>query len=236
MDALRTAGAGDEHPAIRRVTALCGVRAALLDLDGTLVDSLPHITQALDAALRAHGRTHEVSHVAEITGLPLVEYFTVSLGLSLAEAEAIYATYLEVYRRDYVPLTKPLLGADALLDALEGAGIAMAVVTNKRMSATRAVIDVVGWTYRFRTVVAQDSVVNAKPAPDAARLALEALGIPASAAVFVGDSEADMGCGASAGCAAIIGIPGARPSEVLRAHGATHICRDLDEVRQLLIG
>ena len=91
------------------------------------------------------------------------------------------------------------------------------------------------WDGRFEVVVGADTIGSAKPAPDPALHALARLHVAAADAAFVGDQEPDVACGLAAGCAMVIGLAFGRPAEPLAAAGATHVARDLHEVRQLLL-
>ena len=127
-------------------------------------------------------------------------------------------------------------GADALLDALESAGIATAVVSNKNERSANPLLETLGWSGRFGAVIGADSVQRAKPSAEPALEALRRLEVAPAEAAFVGDTEIDMECGHNAGIPTVIGLARHRRPESLRAAGATHTCGSLDEVRTVLLG
>lgn len=213
---------------------ISGVRAVLFDLDGTLADSEPLIAQAVSESCAAFGYSVRPEQVRERIGPPMPVMLQSLLPIDLAEALAIYEDYQARYNGTFVPRTQPLPGAIELLDALRGRGAPMAVVTNKNEIGGKTLVEALGWTSRFAVVVGMDTAAKAKPAPDPAIHALAVIGATPGEAVFVGDSEADMGCGAAAGMRAVIGIAGLRKRDALAAAGGTHLVDDLRGVSALL--
>lgn len=214
--------------------AIPGLRAVLFDLDGTLADSEPLITQAVSESCAAFGHTVRPQQVAERIGPPMTVMLQALLPIDLDEAQAIYDDYQRRYNGVFVPRTQPLPGAPELLDALQKRGVRMAVVTNKNELGGKTLVEAMGWTRFFGVVVGMDTAPRAKPAPDPALHALDAIGATPRETAFVGDSEADMGCGAAAALRAVIGIAGMREADVLAAAGGSHIVDDLSDVAALL--
>ncbi len=210
------------------------VRAVLFDLDGTLVDSLPTIAEAASLAFARHGIALAAEAIVPHIGPPM-EVVARDLGrVDEAKAAAINEDYLAIYYGDGIGRTLPREGAGALLDRLEAAGIALAIVTNKAEAGAHRMVEVVGWTGRFGAVVGRDTAAP-KPDPAGTHHALRALGVSPEEAVFVGDTEFDMRCGRDAGLGMVIGITGARAAEQLRATGASHVVDHLDQVGPLLL-
>lgn len=213
------------------------VRAVLFDFDGTLADSEPLITGSLVHALRAHGHEVTEERVRHVFGPPFDVMVRELAGqVTIAEIDAIRTTYFEHYNGVQLPRIQPIDGATELLDALAAAGIALGMVTNKVEASALRQLASMRWDDRFTVVVGADTVHSAKPSPDPALHALVRLHVEPSDAAFVGDQEPDIACGLAAGCAMVIGLAIGRPAEMLAAAGATHVARDLFEVRQLLLG
>ena len=74
-----------------------------------------------------------------------------------------------------------------------------------------------------------------KPAPDAALLALQRLGVPAERTAYVGDQIPDMECATTAEIGMIIGLAHARGADTLAAAGATYVATSLAEVEAILL-
>jgi phosphoglycolate phosphatase len=167
-------------------------RAIGFDLDGTLVDSVRDIHDALARALDhhssltlavtrtlvGHGARHLVERALAFTGEatdgPNVD-------ASLQRFRAIY---------DAAPITHtlPFPGIREVLDALQGAGVAIAVCTNKPAALARVVVDEI-LPGVIDVVVGPEDAGALKPDPAMLRVAEERLSRPLSA--FVGDSPID---------------------------------------------
>lgn len=187
-------------------------RAALFDLDGTLIDSVPDITLAIGELMatenlepfgEADVRTM-VGHGLRV----LVRRALAARGRTPAPAdfEAVIDRMLEIYPRHLTGRTTLMPGVIECLDALADAGCAVAVVTNKMQSAATAVLDHFGLSDRFAIILGDQwglSDLAPKPQPDMLHHALSAVGISPAEAMMVGDSEADM---ASARAAAVFSV------------------------------
>jgi phosphoglycolate phosphatase len=86
------------------------------------------------------------------------------------------------------------------LAALHAAGWPMACVTNKPVEFARPLLDRLGISVFFTTVVGGECIPNPKPAPDALLLSAERLGVPIERGLMVGDSLNDVGAARNAGC------------------------------------
>jgi phosphoglycolate phosphatase len=212
------------------------IRAALFDLDGTLVDSLETIAGAMAEAIRKHGYEVSEATIVPLIGPPMDVMAHDLTGAPMEVTRKMYGDYLVIYHRDYIERTPPHEGAQALLQRLRAAGVRLGVVTNKIEEGGRLMVRVQAWERFFEVIVGQDTAARPKPAPDSALYALSALGVPPAEAAFVGDTEFDMNCGRDAGCTMVIGVLGARDEAFLRREGATHVVGHLDEVAPLLLG
>ena len=210
------------------------VKAVLFDLDGTLVDSLPTIAEAMAEAARMHGLDASAEQIVPFIGAPMNILVEEIYGVSPELANAVNEDYVRVYHGGYVQQTPAHEGAGALLDALRGAGVQLAVVTNKRDEGAHLMTEIQGWTDHFEVVHGRESGAP-KPEAEAAHAALRKLNVAPSDAAFVGDTEFDMNCARDAGVVVVIGLVGSRDADRLRAEGATHIVHSLAEVAPLLL-
>ena len=178
------------------------VRAAIFDLDGTLVDSAPDIHRAVNIVLSGEGLAPLsleavrglVGHGASV----LIERVMATSGLPPApDTHArLYGRLIEVYE-DAVHLTHPYPGAVAALEALAAGGWRLGLCTNKPERPARALLAHLDLARFFPVVVGGDSLAERKPHP--APLLQVVAGLGAGAAVFVGDSEVDAETAAAAG-------------------------------------
>lgn len=210
--------------------------AVLFDFDGTLADSEPLITAAMIHALRTEGFAVTAEQVRDVFGPPFHEMAQLLVGaLSEPQIDRLRHAYFENYRAEQLPRVQPIAGAAALLDALDRRAIPFALVTNKTVASAEEQLAHLGWSDRFVQVIGWDLVPKPKPAPDAALIALQRLGVPAERAAFVGDQTPDMECAAGAGIPVIIGLAHARGADSLAATGATYVAHTLAEVEAMLL-
>ena len=132
-------------------------------------------------------------------------------------------------RRGMVPTSRALELRQPLLDALDGHGVKIALVTNKLESLARSLLGELGLTDRFATIIGGDTLGpgRAKPQPDLLHLMIERLG--GGPAAYVGDTTFDTGAARAAGlpCVAVsFGFNDVPPHEL----GADAVIDHFDEL------
>ena len=213
---------------------MSSVRAVLFDLDDTLTASNEFAADVLSAAASEHGVDITAEAVRRHRGAVFVPMMQDVFGIERTMALGIYSTYVERYESMMPGRLTPTHGADALLGALRGDGVPLALVTNKSHSLASAVLALFGWRDAFSVLVGHDSSSGHKPHPAPALMALEHLRCRPEHAAFVGDSASDMECARRAGVAVRIALTGSTPAADLVQAGATNLCSDLAEVLALL--
>jgi len=170
----------------------------LFDLDGTLVDSLADLAEAVNVLRGELGLAPLAeSQVAAATGDGAAALVRRCLpeGLDspprLSRFLAIYAHQLEA------PRTRPFPGIPELLRDLAAARLGL--VTNKPLAATLQLLEALDLRRYFDSIVAGDSLAEKKPHPAPVRLALQQLGHCDEAALLIGDHHTDLRAGLAAG-------------------------------------
>lgn len=179
----------------------------LFDLDGTLIDTAPDLTFALNHALAEFGHKGvDVAVARNWVGQGARSALERAVAHRDAPADAVDAmltSFLDCYRNRIAVESAPYADVEETLAVLAGRGAKLAVVTNKRGELTNKLLAEIGFAGHFDAVVAGDTVARPKPAPDPALAACEALGLGVDEVLFVGDSLADVGCARAAGCAVV---------------------------------
>ncbi len=213
--------------------------AAVFDNDGLLLDTEEAWTRAEVRLFEAHGSTFTPAHKRELIGSSHVVAagkLAVMLdqpGQGEALVDELDALVMEEGRAGVVP--RP--GAVALLDALDGAGVPLAVASNSRRAFLDLVLGGAGLADRFAVTVAGDEVAAPKPAPDLYLEACRQLGVPATDAVALEDSPTGVAAARAAGMV-VLGVPYLEELE-LDAHvvassladPAIHVALGLDDRR-----
>ena len=179
------------------------IRAVILDLDGTLVDTAGEIALALNETLAALGLP--VVSLASATAL-------IGRGVhSLVERalEEVVATVdieqaVEMFEASYGRLvaTRAALfpGVREGLDAMRAAGLRLGVVTNKPRLFTERLLAHAGIDGFFDAVVAGDDGIRRKPSGDMLAAAASRMGTRIDETLMLGDSENDVRAARAAGC------------------------------------
>jgi HAD superfamily hydrolase (TIGR01509 family) len=209
----------------------CVSRAALLDLDGTLVDANYQHTLAWYRALHRLGIVVPMWRVHRHIGMGGDQLVAAVAG---TEIEKRFGDELRAAsREEFKPLRdecEPLAGARSLVEELKRRGqvVVLASSANEDDLAyfveklqVRDLVD--GWT-------TSDDVERSKPHPDVVRAALAKAGT--EDAVMVGDSRWDIESAANAGLATVCVLTGGWSKQELRDHGAVAVYESLDELRQ----
>jgi phosphoglycolate phosphatase len=189
-------------------------RAAIIDLDGTLIDTLGDFGAALNLMLddlrlpavaaidveRMVGKGSEhlvrstLAHVAPACGE--------------ANREALFPLALAAYQRHYLAIngqhSRVYAGARDGLRALQAAGLPMACLTNKPTAFARPLLAQKGLDGFFRHVFGGDSFERKKPDPLPLLKTCEALGTAPAHTLMVGDSSNDAQAARAAGCPVVL--------------------------------
>jgi phosphoglycolate phosphatase len=186
------------------------IDAALIDLDGTMVDTVDDFTAGLNGMLaqldaRPTTRDEVIRYIGK--GSENLIQQVLAPRLPAADAQARFGEALALYQAAYADIngrhTRLYPDVEAGLSALRDAGVKLACVTNK---PHRFAVELLA-QYRldgyFTVVLGGDSVARKKPDPLPMLAACDALGVAPHAAVAIGDSENDALAGRAAGTATL---------------------------------
>lgn len=213
------------------------MRALILDLDGTLVDTVyAHVfawQRALaEAALPIDGwRIHR--RIGMSGGL-FTRAVARELGRPLAaeEVEAIQARHGELFA-ELLPERRPLPGAVELLADLREARVAHGIATSGRRPEIDASLDALG-VGSATVVVERGDVLRAKPEPDLFLACSERLGVPPEECYVVGDAVWDLLAARRAHMLSVGLLSGGYGEDELTRAGAFRVYRDAEELRHSL--
>ncbi len=179
------------------------LEAIVFDLDGTLIDSAPELTRALNATLAEYGRgplpVEEVKLMIGDGIDRLIERGFTATGSPAGEKQlaALGDRVREFYWNAGVSKLYP--GVLETLEKFRGHRVKLAVCTNKPYEPTMHILRGLGIGDHFAAVGAGDSYRTRKPDPGPLRAILNALGTTPATTVMVGDSPNDVGTARGAG-------------------------------------
>ena len=185
------------------------IKLVIFDLDGTLIDSRLDLVHSVNAALRHIGRPELPDHIIASyvgDGAPIliaralgneadtVDEATIRKGLEF------FLSYYREHKLDHTTVYPGVVEALASIqNASNGHPRKLAVLTNKPVIPSRAIVDALKLAPYFSQVYGGNSFATKKPDPEGALRLLEEIGVPADQAVMVGDSHTDVETGRNAG-------------------------------------
>lgn len=221
-------------PSQNRITIPCPIELIVFDLDGTLIDSKLDLVRSVNAVReRLHLDTLPEGTIASYVGRGVVTLMQRALGGEADEkmvAEAV-EFFLEYYRDHMLDHTLPYPGVREALDQL--AGFRMAVLTNKPVRFSQAILDGLGLSGHFTHVYGGNSFERKKPDPIGLLTLMREASAPANRTMIVGDSDTDVLTGRNAGvwtCAVTYGLA----PQTLETSPPDILLEDLRELPPLL--
>ncbi len=174
----------------------------IFDLDGTLIDSKLDLAHAVNAA-RAHMGLGDLPHplVFSYVGNGAPTLIRRALGPEAGEAQVQEALefFLEYYRDHMLDYTSLYPGVADTLDVLLQSGKRMAVLTNKPVRISKAIISGLGLERHFFQIYGGNSFEQKKPHPIGIETLLSEAGMGAGHALMIGDSAVDIQTARNAG-------------------------------------
>lgn len=212
------------------------LRAALFDLDGTLVDSLADIAASMNHSLARHGLpTHPVDDYRHYVGEGVMVLVRKATPADRPELHAsILAEYRAYYEEHLFDRTVVFPGISAVLSQLAAEQVRLAVLSNKADAFTRRLVEGLLPGVPFAAIYGERPGVPRKPDPTAALAMAAELGVAPADCAFVGDTAVDMSTARNAGMYGVGVTWGFRGAEELRAHGARALASTADELLAVL--
>lgn len=209
----------------------------VFDLDGTLVDSLPGITMALNAALQREGlATHPEQAVRRFVGDGLE--MTLRRACPRDTSDATIGMLVDDFRIAYAKVwksgTRPYDGIPELLRDLQTLQIPLAVLSNKSHSFTVEMVAEIFSDIHFTHVLGLKPCMSPKPDPAGALEIVSAIGLRADQCTMIGDSTMDIQTAKNSGmrsCAVTWGYQQAHCLEIAAPDATMH---DVPALRKYL--
>lgn len=175
----------------------------IFDLDGTLMDTLEDLANAVNEILRRNGYpVRTIEEVRRIVGNGLRQTLTLCLPQGTKEqvVDELLPDFASYYQEHCQEKTKPYDGIMDVLKTLHERGFKLAIVSNKRDEAVKTLNKECFQEYVKVAIGENESAgIRKKPAPDTVYQALQELGSKKEQAVYVGDSEVDRATAENAG-------------------------------------
>jgi phosphoglycolate phosphatase/pyrophosphatase PpaX len=178
---------------------LTKLEAVLFDFDGTLADTLPVCIRSLQRIFEEFdGMVYGEKEIVAMFGPPEDDIIRFNLRNREKTEDAVEA-FCHYYKEEHPARGVAIDGMNGLLRSLRSRGLKLGIVTGKARRSLDISLAYFGMDGCFDVEITGSDVVRPKPDPEGVAAALAALGCEPQAAVFVGDSDADIRAGLGAG-------------------------------------
>jgi phosphoglycolate phosphatase len=215
-------------------------RAAIFDLDGTLLDTLDDLTDSINEMLKRRGLPeHTPEAVKYFVGDGAKEFADRALPAGLPRdtgyVERAAAETMEEYSRRWRVKTRPYDDVPEMLDKIKALGIKTAILSNKPHDFTLLTAEHFFGRGTFDIILGAGDDFPRKPDPAGIRIILEKLKAGPEAAFMLGDTSTDMATAVAAGVRAVGALWGFRTAKELLDGGADILVEKPSEVAEILI-
>ena len=213
-------------------------QAIIFDLDGTLLNTLKDLTNAVNEALCSQGLPERsIEEVRNFVGNGIVKLMERASGWE--RTADTFDDMMRVFRKFYgehcEDNTVPYAGIVELLETLKNKKIKTAVVSNKADFAVRELIPVYfGEMIDVAHGENEAGGIRKKPSPDMVLQTIQELDCPSEQVIYVGDSDVDVQTAKNAGITCVGVSWGFRGREFLEKNGAEYVIDNPQEVLKFL--
>lgn len=213
----------------------------LIDVDGTLVDSVPDLAYCVDTMMAQLGREpHGESRVRDWVGNGVERLVRRALVGQLkgepdeADFERAYPLFLELYTENTSKRSQLYPGVREGIDLLKAAGYKLGCVTNKAARFTEPLLKDLGIYEDFSIVISGDSLPKKKPDPAPLLHAAQFFGCDPANALMIGDSVSDVAAARAAGFQIVCMSYGYNHGVDINEAGPDAVIDSLVEIQPLL--
>ena len=210
------------------------IEAALLDVDGTLIDSNYHHALAWYRAFRRHDIVLPLWRIHRAVGMGGDQLVPALVGpkLDKEKGDDIRAARDEIYTGGLIDEVAALEGAHELIAELKDRGLQVVLASSSPRDELERYLDLLDARKLADAWTTKDDVEATKPEPDLILAALEKA--QTESAVMVGDTPWDVEAASKAGVETLCVITGGWSKQELREAGAIAVFESVDELRQRL--
>jgi phosphoglycolate phosphatase len=208
------------------------IKLIIFDLDGTLVDTVQDITDALNYALRSYGiKKLTVSDTVKLVGEGITRLVEKVLPTGKEHLkEDMMTKFLDYYSKHLIDNSKEYPNVRETLENL--AHFKKAVISNKREALSKRLLEELGLAKYFDLIIGSDTAGERKPSAKPVLYVISKLGLSTEETVVVGDSDYDIEAGEKADTKTVAVTYGYQPKGLLKK--ADYLIEDLRELVPLI--
>jgi HAD superfamily hydrolase (TIGR01509 family) len=177
------------------------IHGAILDVDGTLVDSNDAHARAWVAAFRELGFDVTYDKVRPLIGMGGDNLLPAAVGIEEDDprGERLSKRRGEIFKEKFLRTLKPFPGTRELLERMRDQGLELAVASSASKEDLKPLLEIAQAADLIDSKTSSDDAENSKPDPDIIQAALKRLGMPPDDAVMLGDTPYDIEAAGRAG-------------------------------------
>jgi HAD superfamily hydrolase (TIGR01509 family) len=181
------------------------LRAVLLDVDGTLVDSNEAHVRAWVDALAEHGHPVPVEKIRRLVGMGGDNLLPAAVGIDKESPEgtAIADRRGEIFRHRFLHHLQPFPAVRPLLERLRDVGLELVVASSSPAEEMKVLLERAGVADLLRDAASGSDAESSKPDPDIVQAALKKIGLPPEETLMLGDTPYDIQAAGKAGVGVI---------------------------------
>ena len=220
----------------RRVSDTRMPRVAILDIDGTLVDTNYHHAIAWFRAFRRHFLTLQVWRIHRHIGMGGDQLVAALAGDDVEEriGDSIRDAESELYR-ELIGEVQAMEGSRQLIEDMKDAGNAVVLASSAKEWEVQHYLELLEAAELVDAWTTSDDVERTKPEPDLVHAALEKVGGRPENATLIGDTVWDVEAAHRAGVEALAVLTGGFSEQELSEAGAREVFTSVEELRQSLV-
>ena len=208
------------------------IKLIIFDLDGTLVETVQDITNALNYALISHGiKKLTVKETTELVGEGITRLVEKVLPAGKEHLkDDVMKKFLEYYSEHLIENSKEYPHVRETLEKLNH--FKKAVISNKRETLSKRLLEELDLEKYFNLIIGSDTAGERKPSPVPVLYVISKLSVRPEESIVMGDSYYDIEAGKMAGTRTVAVTYGYQPKELLKK--ADYLIDDLRELVPLL--
>ncbi|HEX8228773.1 MAG TPA: HAD family hydrolase [Chloroflexia bacterium] len=170
------------------------IKGAILDVDGTLVDSNDAHIRSWQGALSQHGYNCTYEEIRRLIGMGSDNLLPNAVGVEkdTPEGKRLSDAWSEIFEREYLPKLKAFPRTRDLLLALKERGLKLVAASSAKGDMLEKLLEIAGATDLLEDSTSADDAENSKPAPDIVEAALKKVGLKAGEVLMLGDTPYDI--------------------------------------------
>jgi HAD superfamily hydrolase (TIGR01509 family) len=170
------------------------IKGAILDVDGTLVDSNDAHIRSWQGALSQHGYNCTYEEIRRLIGMGSDNLLPNAVGVEkdTPEGKRLSDAWGEIFERDYLPNLKAFPRTREMLLALKEHGLKLVAASSAKGDMLEKLLEIAGATDLLEDSTSADDAENSKPAPDIVEAALKKVGLEAGEVLMLGDTPYDI--------------------------------------------